>query len=192
MNLSSTQIEIGSIQGDHARKRLANRPQFERVIGRSQAMQQMFSTLGLVAPLNSTVLLQGETGTGKELAARSIHEQSPRAAQRFVAFNAAAIPEALAEAGAGAAREAALGWLALARLRPRTAARHFSRARALDPESRDALFGLLASQRAALLRGERVDGLDAAALAGTKRALRGATVAEIRARLDRDFPSTDA
>ena len=61
-------------------------------------MQALFSTLELVAPMNSTVLIQGETGTGKELIARTIHHNSPRADQRFVAFNAAAIPEPLAEA----------------------------------------------------------------------------------------------
>jgi transcriptional regulator with GAF, ATPase, and Fis domain len=61
-------------------------------------MQNIFATLELVAPMNSTVLLAGETGTGKELIARTIHHNSPRADQRFVAFNAAAIPESLAEA----------------------------------------------------------------------------------------------
>ena len=61
-------------------------------------MRQVFSTLELVAPMNSTVLIHGETGTGKELIARTIHHNSPRADQRFVAFNAAAIPETLAEA----------------------------------------------------------------------------------------------
>lgn len=61
-------------------------------------MQRLFATLSLVAPLNSTILLQGETGTGKELVARTIHKNSSRAGQRFVGFNAAAIPESLAEA----------------------------------------------------------------------------------------------
>ncbi len=71
---------------------------FEHIIGRDSTMQRLFSTLELVAPMNSTVLIQGETGTGKELIARTIHNNSPRADQRFVAFNAAAIPEGLAEA----------------------------------------------------------------------------------------------
>jgi transcriptional regulator with GAF, ATPase, and Fis domain len=58
----------------------------------------VFQALELVAPMNSTVLIHGETGTGKELIARTIHHNSPRADQRFVGFNAAAIPEPLAEA----------------------------------------------------------------------------------------------
>jgi transcriptional regulator with PAS, ATPase and Fis domain len=61
-------------------------------------MQGLFTTLELVSPMNSTVLIMGETGTGKELIARTIHHNSPRASERFVAFNAAAIPENLAEA----------------------------------------------------------------------------------------------
>ena len=80
------------------RAQLRDRYRFDSVIGQSAPMQQVFSTLELVAPMNSTVLIQGETGTGKELIARTIHHNSPRADQRFVAFNAAAIPEPLAEA----------------------------------------------------------------------------------------------
>jgi len=77
---------------------LHERFRFENVIGRHSSVQALFATLELVAPMNSTVLIQGETGTGKELVARTIHHNSPRADQRFVAFNAAAIPEPLAEA----------------------------------------------------------------------------------------------
>jgi DNA-binding NtrC family response regulator len=80
------------------RAQLRERYRFDSVVGQSTAMQQVFSTLELVAPMNSTVLIHGETGTGKELIARTIHHNSARADQRFVAFNAAAIPEPLAEA----------------------------------------------------------------------------------------------
>jgi DNA-binding NtrC family response regulator len=72
--------------------------QFDHIIGCDTTMQRFFSTLELVAPMNSTVLIEGETGTGKELVARTIHDNSPRAEHRFVAFNAAAIPDGLAEA----------------------------------------------------------------------------------------------
>jgi DNA-binding NtrC family response regulator len=71
---------------------------FSEIIGESSAMRSVFATLDLVAPMTSTVLIQGETGTGKELIARTIHLNSPRRDQPFVAFNAAAIPEGLAEA----------------------------------------------------------------------------------------------
>ena len=71
---------------------------FENIIGRHSTMQALLTTLELVSPMNSTVLINGETGTGKELIARTIHHNSPRASERFVAFNAAAIPENLAEA----------------------------------------------------------------------------------------------
>ena len=77
---------------------LHERFRFDNIVGRHNSVQSLFSTLELVAPMNSTVLIQGETGTGKELIARTIHHNSPRADQRFVAFNAAAIPEPLAEA----------------------------------------------------------------------------------------------
>src|SRR5262245_47313129 len=77
---------------------LKGRFRFEDIIGRHATMQTLFTTLELVAPMNSTVLIHGETGTGKELVARSIHHNSPRAGGRFVAFNAGALPETLAEA----------------------------------------------------------------------------------------------
>jgi DNA-binding NtrC family response regulator len=80
------------------RAQLRDRFRFDNIIGRNSTMQALFSTLELVAPMNSTILIQGETGTGKELIARTIHHHSPRADQRFVGFNAAAIPDGLAEA----------------------------------------------------------------------------------------------
>jgi DNA-binding NtrC family response regulator len=68
------------------------------IIGRSRVMRDLFHLLETVAQSSSTVLITGETGTGKELAARAIHHNSPRRAQRFVAINCSAIPETLLEA----------------------------------------------------------------------------------------------
>jgi DNA-binding NtrC family response regulator len=86
------------VENAELRAQLRGRFSFESLIGRDSTMQQLFQTLEMVSPMNSTVLIQGETGTGKELVARTIHHHSPRADQRFVAFNAAAIPEGLVEA----------------------------------------------------------------------------------------------
>jgi len=71
---------------------------FEEIIRESAALKRILKQVETVAPTDSTVLIQGETGTGKELIARTIHNNSPRASERFVAFNAAAIPDGLAEA----------------------------------------------------------------------------------------------
>ena len=68
-----------------------------RMIGRSEAMKRVQTLFQKVAATNTTVLLQGETGTGKELAARAIHAQSPRCDKPFIAINCAALPETLLE-----------------------------------------------------------------------------------------------
>ncbi len=67
------------------------------IVGASAAMLEVFKTVARVAPRFSSVLLLGESGTGKELVAKSLHEQSPRAANRFVPVNVAAIAEGLLE-----------------------------------------------------------------------------------------------
>jgi DNA-binding NtrC family response regulator len=92
-------VEAPRLRQENAslRAQLRERYRFENVIGQSPAMREMFGALELLSPLSSTVLIQGETGTGKELIARTIHQASPRANERFVAFNSAAIPEPLAE-----------------------------------------------------------------------------------------------
>ena len=68
---------------------------FENVIGHSQRLRDAVATAQKVAPQNSSVLLVGETGTGKEIFAQSIHQASPRRSKKFLAINCAAIPEAL-------------------------------------------------------------------------------------------------
>jgi DNA-binding NtrC family response regulator len=85
-------------QNGNRRPRLRSHLQFKDIVGESAAMQSVFATLERVSTLNSTILVEGETGTGKELIARTIHQNSLRRNQPFVAFNAAAIPEGLAEA----------------------------------------------------------------------------------------------
>jgi formate hydrogenlyase transcriptional activator len=67
------------------------------LIGSSPKFQALLTDVERVAPVDSAVLIQGETGTGKEVIARAIHEASPRRNHRFVAFNCAAIPSALLE-----------------------------------------------------------------------------------------------
>jgi formate hydrogenlyase transcriptional activator len=67
------------------------------LIGSSPKFRALLNLIDLVAPVDSAVLIQGETGTGKEVIARAIHEASPRRNQRFVALNCAAIPSALLE-----------------------------------------------------------------------------------------------
>ena len=69
----------------------------ENIIGESAAMRQVFETVQQVAPTRATVLITGETGTGKELIAKSIHNLSPRKDQPFIAVHAAALPSTLLE-----------------------------------------------------------------------------------------------
>ena len=66
-------------------------------IGVSYAFKQMMTLVGQVADSSASVLIQGESGTGKELAARAIHDRSPRRQGPFVAVNCAALPETLLE-----------------------------------------------------------------------------------------------
>ena len=71
--------------------------EFDNIIGKSKKMQEVFSLIEKVAPSNSTVIIYGGSGTGKELVAKAIHYNSPRANQSFLPFNCGAIPETLVE-----------------------------------------------------------------------------------------------
>lgn len=71
--------------------------QFHGIVGKSHKMQAVFELIRRVAETDITVLIQGETGTGKELVARAIHKSSHRSAEPFVAVNCGAIPETLLE-----------------------------------------------------------------------------------------------
>ncbi len=70
---------------------------FEDIVGKSEALGKVLEQIAIVAPTDSTVLLHGETGTGKELVARALHSFSPRKDRTFVRLNCAAIPSGLVE-----------------------------------------------------------------------------------------------
>ncbi len=79
------------------KQELSEKYEFSGIIGKSKAMLDIFSTIKKVAPLSSTVLIQGPTGTGKELIARAIHFHSPRKTKQLVTINCGAMPENLLE-----------------------------------------------------------------------------------------------
>jgi two-component system response regulator PilR (NtrC family) len=79
------------------KRALNSRHEFSSILGRSDAMQAVFTTIQSVANTNSTVLVTGESGTGKELVARAIHFNSLRRDRPFVAVNCGAVPETLLE-----------------------------------------------------------------------------------------------
>lgn len=76
---------------------IRNELNFEEIIGESPAIKKVLKQVGIVAPTDSTVLIFGETGTGKELLARAIHDRSKRRERTFVKLNCAAIPTGLIE-----------------------------------------------------------------------------------------------
>ena len=99
-------LEFGQVT--EAKKRLAEQKlyledeirveqNFEEIIGKSSRLKAVLESVRIVAPADSTVLIQGETGTGKEMIARAIHNLSPRKGQAFVKVNCAAIPSGLLE-----------------------------------------------------------------------------------------------
>ena len=79
------------------RQELRARDRFESLVGQSHQMVEIYTRVARVARLDTTVLIQGETGTGKELVARAIHDASPRADRPFVVVDCAALPETLFE-----------------------------------------------------------------------------------------------
>jgi DNA-binding NtrC family response regulator len=84
-------------ENERLRHLLVNEGQFGRMLGASAAMRRVFEMAERVAPTDATVLILGESGTGKDLLAQEIHERSPRSEKPFIAVNCAALPENLIE-----------------------------------------------------------------------------------------------
>src|SRR5439155_16268493 len=100
LHVLDSALEQRRLKSENAylRAQLEERYRFEGIIGRSRPMMRLLQPLELVAPTSSTILITGETGTGKEVAARAINHNSPRRKHRFLALNCSAIPESLLEA----------------------------------------------------------------------------------------------
>ncbi len=84
-------------QVEELRRELEGRFSLRDIIGRSRAMRDLFGILPAIAASDSTVVIHGASGTGKELFARAIHDLSPRSGERFVAINCGALPDTLLE-----------------------------------------------------------------------------------------------
>ena len=99
LHVVGSALEQRRLRSENAylRSQLEDRYRLEGLVGRSPRMRELFELLETVAATASTVLVTGETGTGKELAAKAIHHNSPRRAHRFVALNCSAVPETLLE-----------------------------------------------------------------------------------------------
>ncbi len=100
LHVVHTALEQRRLKDENAylREQLHERFGIGAMVGKSLPMRALYQLIESVAPTTATVLVTGETGTGKEMVARAIHESSPRRQQRFVAINCSAIPEALLEA----------------------------------------------------------------------------------------------
>src|SRR5438552_6553611 len=100
LHVLDSSIEQRRLKSESAylRAQLEERYRFEGIVGKSRPMALLFQLLETVAPTNSTILITGETGTGKEVVSRAIHHNSPRRMHRFIALNCSSIPETLLEA----------------------------------------------------------------------------------------------
>jgi two-component system response regulator AtoC len=100
LHVLESAIEQRRLKSENAylRAQLDQRYRFDGIVGKSRPMARLLQLVETIAGTNSTILITGETGTGKEVVARSIHHNSPRRMNRFVALNCSAIPETLLEA----------------------------------------------------------------------------------------------
>jgi two-component system, NtrC family, nitrogen regulation response regulator NtrX len=89
-------LELRSLRRENRELKLAMEAKYE-IVGNSATLRKVLEAVQRAAPTNATVMLLGESGVGKELVARTIHRNSPRAGQRFIQVNCAAIPEELIE-----------------------------------------------------------------------------------------------
>ena len=155
---------------------------FEEIVGSSPALQTVLSGIVKVAPTDSTVLITGETGTGKELIARAIHKRSQRSGRAFISVNCASIPPSLiASELFGHEKGAFTG--AVQRRQGRFELAHsgtifLDEVGELPPETQVALLRVLQERRFERVGGDRVLGTDVRVIAATNRDLTAALAGE--------------
>src|SRR5687768_3041979 len=100
MHVLTNALEQKRLKSENAylQQQLDERFGLGSMVGKSAPMRALFQLIETVAPTTATILITGETGTGKEMVARAIHQTSPRHRERFVAINVSAIPETLLDA----------------------------------------------------------------------------------------------
>jgi PAS domain S-box-containing protein len=154
---------------------------FEEIVGASPALQSVLSSIVKVAPTDSTVLITGETGTGKELIARAIHKHSQRSGQAFISVNCASIPSSLiASELFGHEKGAFTG--AVQRRQGRFEMAHsgtifLDEVGELPPETQIALLRVLQERQFERVGGNRIISTDIRVLAATNRDLTEAIAA---------------
>lgn len=94
---SAVELAVAKRENELLRRQLQDRGAFGELVGNSDLMRKVYTLIEQVAPSSASVLITGDSGTGKELVARTIHRMSPRRDQPFVAINCSAIPETLME-----------------------------------------------------------------------------------------------
>jgi len=100
---SSATLNVGGVDvrfrtfGERVEVMPSSRDSFGKVVGRSRRMREVFSILERISPTSATVVLEGETGSGKEVVARALHEKSKRSGEPFVVFDCSAVPRDLIE-----------------------------------------------------------------------------------------------
>jgi two-component system, NtrC family, response regulator GlrR len=98
VRLGSTDFVVDYTAGQQQPVDLWPQDRFGKLLGRSAPMRELFARIARIAPMDASVFIQGETGTGKELVARAIHDASPRGSKPFVVVDCAALPENLLDA----------------------------------------------------------------------------------------------